>query len=502
MHSLERIRKFTQMTTTAGTAGDDTLTGSGSADGLIGNLGNDTISGSAGNDTIYGDLGIGVGSGVVTVPGGATNSSIQTAINIDGAYVLDGNANIDQSTVSPHVTVQATGNNTVQYYAVTLQAGTVIALDIDNTASSTSFTLDTVIQILDGNGAVVATNDDSLLELDPGSTDGFDSALTFTVPSTGTYYIAVGTYGEDDNGIPIPSPIFPTMTYELHVSISGEQTAGGGDDALTGGAGDDLIIGGAGSDTAHYQGNRSDYVATGSAGDFTIADQTPGRDGTDTVRQVEFVHFADGTVTAASLFAPVCFLGGTMIRTPLGETAVDELAIGDCVMTADGRVLPVRFIGRQTIVTRFADAVTSQPICISAGALGENVPTRDLHTSPGHAMLIDGILAIAGALVNGTSIRRMERMPERFTYFHIELDEHAVIFAEGAATESYCDNVPRDVFDNAATYKALYPNAKPIQQLDLPTAKSVRQLPARIRERLDERAVAIGAQPEPSLVAA
>ena len=191
---------------------------------------------------------------------------------------------------------------------------------------------------------------------------------------------------------------------------------------------------------------------------------------------------------------PVCFLAGTMISTPTGETAVDQLHIGDLVTTADGRALPVKFIGRQTMSMLFADHDKTQPVLIKAGALAHNAPIRDLYVSPGHAMLVDGVLLIAAALVNGTSIVRWQETPAVFTYFHVELDEHAVIFAESAATETYCDNVPREVFDNAADYKALYPNAQPIVQLDLPTVKSARQMPSAMRQVLDARAVTIGAQ--------
>ncbi len=188
-----------------------------------------------------------------------------------------------------------------------------------------------------------------------------------------------------------------------------------------------------------------------------------------------------------------CFLAGTMIRTAVGETAIEKLAIGDRVVTADGSMKPVKFIGRQTVAMLFSDRSKSQPVLIKAGALGVNSPARDLYVSPGHAMFVDGVLAIAGALVNGSSIVRWADVPASFSYYHVELEEHAIIFAEGAATETYCDNVPRDVFDNAAEYKALYPVARPIVQLDLPTAKSARQLPAETKRRLAARAVEIGA---------
>ncbi len=189
----------------------------------------------------------------------------------------------------------------------------------------------------------------------------------------------------------------------------------------------------------------------------------------------------------------VCFLAGTMIRTPDGETEIEKLAIGDLVVTADGAAKPVKFIGRQTVSMLFTDKLKTQPILIKAGALGENLPARDLYTSPGHSMLVDGNLVIASALVNGRSVVRWQQCPAIFTYFHVELDGHEIVFAEGAATETYCDNVPREVFDNGAEYKALYPNAQPIKQLDLPTVKSQRQLPATTKRRLAERATAIGA---------
>ncbi|TDG04992.1 hypothetical protein E2C05_31985, partial [Paracraurococcus ruber] len=57
--------------------------------------------------------------------------------------------------------------------------------------------------------------------------------------------------------------------------------------------------------------------------------------------------FVDGTV--------ICFYPGTRIRTPDGEAAVETLAIGDLVLTADGQARPVRWVGRQTVATLFAD---------------------------------------------------------------------------------------------------------------------------------------------------
>ncbi len=222
--------------------------------------------------------------------------------------------------------------------------------------------------------------------------------------------------------------------------------------------------------------NTYDVNASGNGYKGTIGNATTG-----TVAELDALNIA-----------LTCFLAGTMIRTGTGETAIDKLAIGDLVITADGSLKPVKFIGRQTVAMLFADKAKAQPILIKAGALGQNLPTRDLYTSPGHAMLMNGALVIAGALVNGTSVVRWEDVPATFTYYHVELEGHEIVFAEGAATETYCDNVPRDVFDNAAEYKALYPNAKPITQLDLPTVKSARQLPVATARMLEQRAAALG----------
>jgi hypothetical protein len=181
----------------------------------------------------------------------------------------------------------------------------------------------------------------------------------------------------------------------------------------------------------------------------------------------------------------VCFLAGTRIAAPGGEVAVEDVAVGDLVLTADGRTTAVRWIGVQTVASFFADPLRSFPICIAAGALGDGLPVRDLLVSPDHALFLDGVLVQAGALVNGTTITRVEAMPERFTYFHIELEDHALILAEGVPAETFVDNVTRRRFDNFAEFEALYGDGgATIAEMDVPRVKSSRQLPRSLRERL------------------
>jgi len=167
---------------------------------------------------------------------------------------------------------------------------------------------------------------------------------------------------------------------------------------------------------------------------------------------------------------------------------VEGLRRGDLVVTAEGTAEPVRWLGRHTVRAPVADALSVLPVRIRAGALGDGVPARDLRVSPGHALFVDGILVQAGALVNGVSIVRECYSPPTFVYFHVELDGHALILAEGAPAESFVDNVERFGFDNWAEHEALYPEGKPIVELPLPRAKAHRQVPRRIRERLLERA--------------
>jgi hypothetical protein len=184
---------------------------------------------------------------------------------------------------------------------------------------------------------------------------------------------------------------------------------------------------------------------------------------------------------------PVCFYPGTLVATPSNERAVETLRAGDLVLTADGGAAPIRWLGRQTVSTRFSDPVRVLPVRIAAGALGENLPVRDLVLSPDHALLVDGVLVQAGALVNGTTIRREADVPEVFTYWHIELADHALVLAEGTPAETFIDNVARLAFDNWDEHEAAGSEA-PIAEMALPRAKSLRQVPLATRRRLADRA--------------
>jgi hypothetical protein len=162
--------------------------------------------------------------------------------------------------------------------------------------------------------------------------------------------------------------------------------------------------------------------------------------------------------TNLGIGAVACYCRGTRVLTPAGEVAVEELAIGDWVVTLSGGFRPIRWIGRRAYTGRFiAENREVLPIRIIAGALSEGVPARDLALSPEHSLCIDGVLVQSKHLVNGMTIVQAKDV-EEVEYFHIELDNHDVLFAEGAAAETYVDCDNRLMFANGAEFAALYPD--------------------------------------------
>ena len=188
-------------------------------------------------------------------------------------------------------------------------------------------------------------------------------------------------------------------------------------------------------------------------------DGSAGGDGFDSmVFQLDFTSDA-GSGLLADDATPACFVAGTLIGTPLGERLVEQLAIGDMVVTAKGQHRAIRWIGRRSYGGRFLAAQTAlQPVRFRAGSLGDGLPRRDLLVSPEHAMLLDGVLVPARCLVDGERIVQ-ETGLEAVDYVHVELDSHDVVLAEGAPSETFVDDHSRGIFHNAAEYAVLYPEA-------------------------------------------
>lgn len=148
------------------------------------------------------------------------------------------------------------------------------------------------------------------------------------------------------------------------------------------------------------------------------------------------------THKAAEKFAEVAcarFTRGTHITLASGaQVPIEDLAVGDRVLTRDDGPQKVRWIGQSTVraVGDFA------PICIRAGALNNQ---HDLVVSPDHRLFIyqrsdqlgagrSELLVKARHLVNGDTVIRQDG--GFVDYFQLLFDAHQIIYAEGIAAES------------------------------------------------------------------
>jgi hypothetical protein len=131
-----------------------------------------------------------------------------------------------------------------------------------------------------------------------------------------------------------------------------------------------------------------------------------------------------------------CFARGTRLLTPNGYRPVEALNPGDPLITAAGDRRPVRWIGRRTL--DLSAAASARPVIIAANALGPGMPLRAVRLSPLHGVFVDGVLVPVAHLVNGATIRQ-ETARAAVTYYHIELDRHDIVLADGMACETYMD---------------------------------------------------------------
>jgi Hint domain len=137
--------------------------------------------------------------------------------------------------------------------------------------------------------------------------------------------------------------------------------------------------------------------------------------------------------------APVCFLKGTRIWTPDGESGVEDLRVNDLVVTASGEAKPIQWVWGRRFERQSGRKWDQEivPIRVARSALGPNTPHRDLYLSRYHCLYVDGVLIPAVDLINDSTIARVDDIHLReIEYFHIKLDRHSVIYAEGAACET------------------------------------------------------------------
>ena len=144
----------------------------------------------------------------------------------------------------------------------------------------------------------------------------------------------------------------------------------------------------------------------------------------------------------------VCFVDGTLIRTPNGLRRVEDIRRGDMVLTLDAGPQQVRWVGRRSMsVSDLKLRPELAPVRIRKCAFGPGMPDQDLFVSPQHRVhvrspktnLLFGMeecLAPAIGLVNGRTIRR-HLARGTFQYHHLLFGNHQVIWSNGLATESF-----------------------------------------------------------------
>lgn len=153
------------------------------------------------------------------------------------------------------------------------------------------------------------------------------------------------------------------------------------------------------------------------------------------------------TDASYEVFTPVCFCAGTLIATPDGDVAVEDLSVGDTVLDHQGDTHVIRWTGvRRMVVPDLPAFHKWWPVRIGAHALGPGQPCRPTWVSQQHRVLLHGWkaelitghpegLAPARSLVDDTSIR-IDTSRSVFDYHHIACDRHVVLVANGLPAES------------------------------------------------------------------
>ena len=489
-----------------GAPGDDTLIGEDGDDTLLGEDGNDVLDGGPGNDSIEGGPGddtITGGAGNDTVFGGEGNDLIDTSAPVSGTlpplpdlgfpglFPADSDPEDDRDFVSG-----GDGNDTI----FTGDDRDTIFGDAGNDFIDGGIDADEIDggdgndTIIGGEGSDTITGgagDDLIFGgLDPSLPDELNIPDdTDLVTDNGRDFIDGGDgndtiFGQDDDDTILGGAgddmIDGGIDDDLIDGGSGNDTLIGdpGDDTILGGTGDDLISGGEGADSLLGGDDRDVFIDVGAGdtidggtgdstddgidddfdtldlrglGRFEIVGETVDPDGDSTSGTVNFLA-ADDSVSGTLEFSEIenlipCFTPGTLIATPRGEKLVEELQLGDRVITRDNGLQEIRWIGHRALGAKdLQNAPHLKPVLIRAGALGHGLPERDMLVSPQHRLLLNSeraalyfeereVLAAAKHLTGMEGVDQVEASGT--TYIHFMFDQHEVVLSNGAWTESF-----------------------------------------------------------------
>ena len=187
-----------------------------------------------------------------------------------------------------------------------------------------------------------------------------------------------------------------------------------------------------------------------------------------------------------------CFCAGTRIATPEGDVPVERLVVGDTVVTAAGAVRRIVWIGAGRVLVPRGRRNSATPVIVRKGALADDVPSSDLRITKGHSLFIDGVLIPVEHLINHQSIVWDDRT-RQVEIFHVELENHDVLLANGAPAESYRDDGNRWLFhgDNAGWGQTPPPACAPV----LTGGQQVDEIWRRLLNRCRQRSLPTSAVP-------
>nr|WP_272903188.1 Hint domain-containing protein [Sulfitobacter sp. M39] len=473
---------------------DDVIEGGIDNDTIYGGSGNDTITDIQGADSIFGgdgdDL---INAGIDTFSdyendqptfGGKPNPFYETGDpnQEDGRDYVDGGSGND--------TIR-TGDDSDTIYGGTGQDYINAGIDDD------------LVYGEDGDDVIIGSHgSDSLYGGEGNDTiyggfgpepiagyEGEEVDATDPQPNNGKDYIEGGAgkdviYGEDDD-----DTIYGGADNDyIDGGIDDDLLDGGdGDDTIVGGQGDDTIVGAAGNDSMRGDAGRDTFTNVnggdtidGGAGtdetDYDVidlrgslspgggyrivnvtedtdpGDDTDGDSPNDGIDGTIVFTDASGTETGRLDFTNIeeiipCFTPGTLIATPKGERRVEDLVVGDRVITRDNGIQEIRWVGaREMTGQELAHKAHLLPVLIRQGALGNNLPERDMLVSPNHRVLVANdktalyfeereVLVAAKHLTGLEGVDIVETSGT--TYIHVMFDQHEVILSDGTWTESF-----------------------------------------------------------------
>jgi len=469
--------------TILGKGGNDSINGGGGNDIIDGGDGNDTLNGGTGNDTIYGGAGddiISGGTGNDVVYGGEGNDTWLadgTDSGTDRVYLEGGNDTaqigyFDPAT-GPEILDGGAGNDTVALDAAAVNTFN-LGVTLNDSGAATTIGFETTLLNFEnvrgnaGNNALTGNSQDNILWGMAGNDTLSGGAGNDTLDGGTGDDTLIGGEGNDIllGGDGVDNLSGGNGNDVLDGGAGNDVLDGGeGDDSLTGGAGADQMTGGAGNDT-FIIGSAIDAngdVIVGGTGpdatqDFDTLDLSAIDETTYTIaKEIDpndsgafrgTVNFVNGQVLNFSgIEKIICFAAGTEISTAEGPVAVENLEVGNLVLTMDHGMQPLRWIGSQKVGPKeMAAAHRLKPVRICAGALGHESPSSDLYVSRQHRVLFRSqiaermfgtseVLVAANKLVGLPGIEIAEET-QSVEYFHMLFDDHQIVFSNGAATES------------------------------------------------------------------